>query len=247
MSFSSRFLWFQTPGVGGCTPKAEMSLPPAGDGVPAAEPEPAGSSPRETDAILKQSPTPVAPEDPWEGAESSVLKLKGLPYSASEQAIREFFAGYSVSFRLYLDGVLVPRAAAAGPGRCSKEGHRSITGALSVTRPRQTESPRPGSIDPHTATTSPTDQGGGVRVRARWPSERLGAHMAAPRMMMICHALPRGRVPHAPSLPERLPPIDRPPRIAHRTLLTCTQAFAEFATRDQALQVRTAGSCLSQF
>lgn len=43
------------------------------------------------------SSTPPIAED--DGAASTVLKLKGLPYSATEQNIREFFDVFDVSWR----------------------------------------------------------------------------------------------------------------------------------------------------
>jgi hypothetical protein len=71
-------------GPGPSGPPPEAASPPA-----CAEPDLAAPG-------QQLGPSPGQPE-PAAGAESCVLKLKGLPYSTGEAAIREFFAGYSVS------------------------------------------------------------------------------------------------------------------------------------------------------
>jgi hypothetical protein len=74
--------------------------PPAGGGGEAAPPsQPVPQQVQEAlrPAAQRQQQPLAQAADPLDGAESCVLKLKGLPYSAGESAIREFFAGYNVS------------------------------------------------------------------------------------------------------------------------------------------------------
>lgn len=79
-----------------CSSKTQET-PPQIDG---AQPEPSGAGPTAPSDVQQQQQQLqiVAPVVvPVVQEASAVLKLKGLPYSASERDIRDFFAGWNVS------------------------------------------------------------------------------------------------------------------------------------------------------
>jgi hypothetical protein len=135
----------------------------------------------QADGPPKAGPSVIAAAADEASGESAVLKLKGLPFSTSEAAIREFFAGFTVGalcfwrassvVDLELRSSTLWPYVARGLARLQLHGSAQ-THCVHCVRRLRTRELRWTDRRPRLRCVGPR---GSFRLRARWPAKRAGA------------------------------------------------------------------------